>query len=114
MSDTQKDLQRLQLLLQNLLHSGADSLEAASICRSLALSETVGSGVFFLFALFLESLRNSLEGAAVEADRYELAMAVVIPTIEECISAVRDGDQTRLVSSVSSFARTALSVKIAD
>ncbi len=83
-------------------------LEAASICRSLTLSDSDGAGAFLLFALYLEALVSRREADAVEADHYDSLIAEITVPINACIDALEAADVPKLVANLDSFARTAV------
>ena len=95
-------------MLSNRLQSVGDLLEAASLCRSLAISDIDGSGAFLLFALYFENVAALREASPVDADIYESCMAQLVDHIQECLFAIENLDPIRLMASLDSFARLAL------
>ena len=70
MTDPLKQLETLHSLLTRGLHSTSELHQAASICRSLISSDIDGAGAFFLFALYLESLKMVPDGIAGDVERF--------------------------------------------
>lgn len=85
-----------------------DLLEAASICRSLALSDLDGAGALLLFALYFENVASLREGATVDPEKYELGIGQLLDPMSECLNAIESFDPVKLNASLDSFARTAL------
>lgn len=88
-------------------------LEAASICRSLTLSDSDGAGAFLLFALYFEALVSRRESDAVDADLYESLIAEITVPINACIDAIGASDAAKLAANLDSFARTTVRHSIA-
>lgn len=87
-------------------------VEAASLCRSLALSDIDGAGAFLLFALYFESLAVLREGTAVDADKYDSCISELLDPIRESLQAIENFDALRLSASLDSFARTAARLRL--
>src|SRR5579862_8889146 len=107
MGDPLGQLATLHSLLTQGLRSTADLRKAASVCQNLVIPEIDGGGAFMLFAYYFVSLANAREGNAVDADKYERGMDLIISLIQECLQAIEDYDPIRLHATLDSFARTA-------
>jgi len=81
--------------------------EAASLCRSLVLSDSDGAGIFLLFALYFEALAAQRESGPVDADTYDRLVTEILGPIRACIDALAASDPVRLIADLDSFARTA-------
>jgi hypothetical protein len=87
-------------------------VDAASVCRSLALSDLEGAGAFLLFALYFENLERLREGTPVDPEKYDSGMSELLPVIQDCLDAIEFFDPVKLSASLDSFARTALRLRL--
>ena len=106
------DLKKLRKILSNQLRAEDELLEAAKVCRSLAVSDLDGSGAFLLFALYFENLVRLREGNQVDADKYASGVTEVLGQINECLNAIESFDPLKLSARLDSFARIALRVRL--
>jgi hypothetical protein len=81
-------------------------LEAASICRSLTLSDSDGAGALLLFALYFEDLVGLREADAIDADRYASLIDEILVPVNACLDAIEAADAPKLLANLDSFART--------
>jgi len=112
MSDPLNDLATFHDLVSGGLRSSAELRQTASICRSLIVSGMDGAGGFLLFALYFESLATLREGTAVDIEKYEGGMSLLLPLVEESLQAIESYDISRLHAALDSFARTARGVDL--
>jgi hypothetical protein len=112
MTEEHESLLRLRRILARKLRATQDLLDAASVCRSLALSELEGAGSFLLLALYFEGLERSREGTAVDAEKYESGVSELLPLIHDCLDNIEVFDPVKLTASLDSFARTALRLRL--
>lgn len=112
MSDPLNDLATLHGLVSRGLRSSAELRQTASICRSLIVAGMDGADGFLLFALYFENLATSREGTAVDVEKYEGGMSVLLPLVEESLQAIESYDVSRLHVALDSFARTAQRVDL--
>ena len=108
MTEEHESLVRLRKILARKLGATQDLLDAASHCRSLALSDLEGAGAFLLFALYFENLERLREGMAVDPEKYESGVVELLPLIQDCLDNIEVFDPVKLSASLDSFARIAL------
>ena len=105
-------LTRLRRILSSRLQRTSELREAASLCRSLVLSDSDGAGVFLLLALYFEALASQRESSPVDADTYDRLVTEILGPIKACIDAIAASDPVRLIANLDSFARTAVRLAI--
>lgn len=101
---------KLRKILAGRLGRTDGLLEAASLCRSAALSDD-GAGAFLLFAFYFESVVLLRESTPMDAGRYETAVSELLTPLNECLVAIERFDPVKLIASLDSFARTVLRLK---
>jgi hypothetical protein len=106
MSDPLSQLATLHTLLAQGLKSTTELRQAASICRSLIVSDMDGAATFLLFALYFENLARLREGTVVDVEKYENGISQLIRSILECLQAIESYDAVGLHANLDSFART--------